>query len=203
MTTSNAPAETAPMEMFERIEELEAELARAETALVQQQARAPGSGCGTAAHDGAADRITSLEAELAQTAARANAAVARAEERVYWLDRWRIDLNALLQRRGARITADDALAAYRLVPGPYTGDIERPGAGSAVPPTVATRHDQTGDDRVQPVPRSHLVTRCRVSPRESGIAVKCGSRRHSLPEAKMVRGRVPAVRVNTWIVATP
>jgi cell division septum initiation protein DivIVA len=47
-------------------------------------------------------RVEALEAELAQQAARANAAVARAEERVYWLDRWRIDLNALMRLPGAR-----------------------------------------------------------------------------------------------------
>jgi hypothetical protein len=47
-------------------------------------------------------RVETLEAQLAEQAARANAAVARAEERVYWLDRWRLDLNALMQRPVAR-----------------------------------------------------------------------------------------------------
>ena len=47
-------------------------------------------------------RISALESELAEQAARANAAVAHAQERVYWLDRWHIDLDALLRRPGAR-----------------------------------------------------------------------------------------------------
>jgi hypothetical protein len=46
-------------------------------------------------------RVASLEQELAQTHARANAAIAAAQERAYWLDRWHVDLNALMQRPGA------------------------------------------------------------------------------------------------------
>ena len=46
-------------------------------------------------------RIEGLEAENAELAARANAAVAAAQDRVYWLDRWGVDLNALMRRRGA------------------------------------------------------------------------------------------------------
>ena len=33
--------------------------------------------------------------------ARANAAVASAQERAYWLERWHVDLNALMRRPGA------------------------------------------------------------------------------------------------------
>lgn len=46
-------------------------------------------------------RVVSLEHELAEQAARANAAVAAAQDRAYWLDRWHLDLNALMRRRGA------------------------------------------------------------------------------------------------------
>ncbi len=46
-------------------------------------------------------RIAALEEELVETQARANAAVAKWQERVYWLDRWHLDLNALMQRPGA------------------------------------------------------------------------------------------------------
>jgi hypothetical protein len=46
-------------------------------------------------------RVERLEAENAELAARANAAVAAAQDRVYWLDRWGIDLNALMRRSGA------------------------------------------------------------------------------------------------------
>ena len=46
-------------------------------------------------------RVASLEQELVETHARANAAIASAQEQLYWLDRWHVDLNALMQRRGA------------------------------------------------------------------------------------------------------
>jgi hypothetical protein len=46
-------------------------------------------------------RVTQLEAERAEEIARASAAVAAAQERTYWLDRWHVDLNALMQRPGA------------------------------------------------------------------------------------------------------
>ena len=47
------------------------------------------------------ERINVLEAELGEQAARANETVARLEERVYWLDRWHLDLNSLMERPGA------------------------------------------------------------------------------------------------------
>jgi hypothetical protein len=46
-------------------------------------------------------RVVALEAELVETQARTNAIVAQTQERVYWLDRWHLDLNALMRRRGA------------------------------------------------------------------------------------------------------
>ncbi len=46
-------------------------------------------------------RVTALESELVETQARANAAVAEWQERAYWLDRWHVDLNALMRRPGA------------------------------------------------------------------------------------------------------
>jgi hypothetical protein len=42
-------------------------------------------------------RVAELEQELAETQARANQAIARAQERNYWLDRWGIDLNELMR----------------------------------------------------------------------------------------------------------
>ena len=47
------------------------------------------------------ERIATLEAQLAEQAARANAAVAAAQDRAYWLDRWQVDLNALMRRPAA------------------------------------------------------------------------------------------------------
>ena len=46
-------------------------------------------------------RVAALETELVETQARTNAIVAQTQERVYWLDRWHLDLNALMRRPGA------------------------------------------------------------------------------------------------------
>jgi hypothetical protein len=59
-------------------------------------------------------RVAALEAERAQEAARAAAAVAAAQERAYWLDRWHVDLNALMTRPGAA----EARAAVRALRAP-------------------------------------------------------------------------------------
>jgi hypothetical protein len=47
-------------------------------------------------------RVAELERELADRTERANAAVAAAEERLYWIDRWRIDFDALMRHRAAQ-----------------------------------------------------------------------------------------------------
>jgi hypothetical protein len=47
-------------------------------------------------------RIIELELERDQLIRKTNAAVARAQERSYWLDRWQIDLNTLMQKPGAK-----------------------------------------------------------------------------------------------------
>jgi hypothetical protein len=46
-------------------------------------------------------RVASLEAELVETQARTDAVVGEWQERAYWLDRWHLDLNALMRRPGA------------------------------------------------------------------------------------------------------
>jgi hypothetical protein len=46
-------------------------------------------------------RIAALESELVEVQARADAAVGEWQERAYWLDRWHVDLNALMRRPGA------------------------------------------------------------------------------------------------------
>jgi hypothetical protein len=70
--------------------------------------------------DGAApDRIEALEREHSEQVARANAAVAAAQDRSYWLDRWNVDLNAVMRRRGAseaRAALRAVRAIYRLLP---------------------------------------------------------------------------------------
>jgi hypothetical protein len=46
-------------------------------------------------------RVDELEAELVDVQGRANAAVAQWQERAYWLDRWHLDLNRVMERPGA------------------------------------------------------------------------------------------------------
>lgn len=46
-------------------------------------------------------RVAQLEAELVEQAERTNRIVAAAQERAYWLDRWHLDLNALMRKPGA------------------------------------------------------------------------------------------------------
>jgi hypothetical protein len=46
-------------------------------------------------------RVAALEAELVEQAARSERIVAAAQERTYWLDRWQLDLNALMRKPGA------------------------------------------------------------------------------------------------------
>jgi hypothetical protein len=46
-------------------------------------------------------RVAALEAELVEVQSRTDAAVGQWQERAYWLDRWHLDLNALMRRPGA------------------------------------------------------------------------------------------------------
>jgi cell division septum initiation protein DivIVA len=56
-------------------------------------------------------RIAELERQLGEQAAAANAAIAAAQDRAYWLDRARIDLNRLMAGRAGR--ALEAFARVR------------------------------------------------------------------------------------------
>jgi hypothetical protein len=61
-------------------------------------------------------RVAELEAELLELEASANRAVAQAQERTYWLDRWRIDINVIMDRSATRhvlTAAQRARAVYR------------------------------------------------------------------------------------------
>lgn len=46
-------------------------------------------------------RVAALEVELVELQARTDAAVGQWQERAYWLDRWHLDLNALMRKPGA------------------------------------------------------------------------------------------------------
>jgi hypothetical protein len=58
-------------------------------------------------------RVQQLEREHGDRIAAANEAIAAAQERAYWLDRWHLDLNALMMRPGAA----ELRAAIRAVRG--------------------------------------------------------------------------------------
>jgi hypothetical protein len=46
-------------------------------------------------------QVAALEAELVEVQSRTNTAIAKWQEQAYWLDRWHLDLNALMRRPGA------------------------------------------------------------------------------------------------------
>jgi hypothetical protein len=46
-------------------------------------------------------QVAELEAQLVEVEDWANKAVAAAQDRLYWLDRWHIDLNRMMERPGA------------------------------------------------------------------------------------------------------
>jgi hypothetical protein len=63
-------------------------------------------------------RVAALEAELADTEAWANRTVAEAQEKTYWLDRWHVDLDRLVNRPSVnwiRKTARGARSVVRIV----------------------------------------------------------------------------------------
>jgi cell division septum initiation protein DivIVA len=65
-------------------------------------------------------QLAELERRLAEQAAAANLAIAQAQKRVYWLDRWHIDLDVWArspQLRGARAAARWARGLVRRVRG--------------------------------------------------------------------------------------
>jgi hypothetical protein len=63
-------------------------------------------------------RVAQLEAELFDVQDWANKTVGAAQERAYWLDRWHIDLNALMERPGAdqfRAAVRQIRSVFRLI----------------------------------------------------------------------------------------
>jgi hypothetical protein len=59
-------------------------------------------------------RVAQLETQLVELEDWANRAVGAAQERAYWLDRWHLDLNAVMARRSAT-TVRRVLKALRRV----------------------------------------------------------------------------------------
>ncbi len=57
-------------------------------------------------------RVAELEAELHEQAARTASVVASAQEKLYWLERWHVDLDQVMAKPGA-VPALDALKRLR------------------------------------------------------------------------------------------
>ncbi len=57
-------------------------------------------------------RVAELEAQLAEQSQTTNAIVARSQEKLYWLERWGVDLDRVMQRRSAQL-ALEALKTMR------------------------------------------------------------------------------------------
>ena len=51
-------------------------------------------------------RVAALEAQLAEQTRATTAIVAEAQEKLYWLERWHVDLDAVMRTRGARRTLE-------------------------------------------------------------------------------------------------
>lgn len=58
-------------------------------------------------------RVAELELQLAEQARQTNAIRARAQEQLYWLERWGVDLERVMQRRSAQF----ALSSLKRVRG--------------------------------------------------------------------------------------
>lgn len=58
-------------------------------------------------------RVADLERELLEQAERTGRVVAEAQRRTYWLDRWHLDLDALMRRRAVGVPLDTAFRAAR------------------------------------------------------------------------------------------
>jgi hypothetical protein len=104
----------------------------------------------TANGDHAADALDAAEREHVEQLARAHAALAAAQDRAYWLDRWGLDLNALMRRpvagrarallRWLREVQRAKLALQRYVKG-RAGNLRQTAAEDELAATSASRRD--------------------------------------------------------------
>ena len=60
------------------------------------------------------EALAATERELAELRAARSAEMARLERQVYWLERWRIDLDALMRRRLVRVFVSTVGSLLRL-----------------------------------------------------------------------------------------
>jgi SAM-dependent methyltransferase len=99
------------------------------------------------------ERLEALEREHTEQIARTHEAVAAAQDRAYWLDRWNVDLNALMRKRGARElrwAVRAARSVVRLLRKARAGASTIPGRAAAArsevdeapPPEPEARHER-------------------------------------------------------------
>ena len=60
-------------------------------------------------------RVAELEAQLAEQSRTTNAIVARSQEKLYWLERWGIDLDRVMSRRSAQLALESLKRVRGLV----------------------------------------------------------------------------------------
>lgn len=60
-------------------------------------------------------RVAELEAQLEQQTRATNALVARSQEKLYWLERWQIDLDKVMGRRSAQLALESLKKVRGLV----------------------------------------------------------------------------------------
>jgi SAM-dependent methyltransferase len=103
------------------------------------------------------ERVEALERDRFEQAARTNAAIAAAQDRSYWLERWGLDLNALMRRRGAA----EMRAAFRVMRRLY-----RPvrDATRSLPMTLESARDRLDQERAEGAAREDGRFRRTLSP---------------------------------------
>jgi hypothetical protein len=60
-------------------------------------------------------RVLELEAQLAEQARATNEIVARSQEKLYWLERWHVDLDSVMRRPGAETTLESLKKVRALI----------------------------------------------------------------------------------------
>jgi hypothetical protein len=95
--------------------DMEGEKPRVDSRSAERRASENGQLNAAAENERLRARIAALEAELVEVQSRTNAAIAKWQEQAYWLDRWHLDLNALMRRPGAV----ELLGALRAVRGAW------------------------------------------------------------------------------------
>lgn len=118
--------------------------------------------------DAELERLDELEDRRSAELARAHAAVTTAQDKAYWLDRWQLDLNALMRRRGAseaRAALRGLRAVYRAL---YNANNRMRRVTRSLPGRVGSAARVVAEERAQAVPDAALgdarSRRLRASP---------------------------------------